>query len=502
MTVSTNALPATLVNKTMIEALYLHIPYCKQRCTYCGFYSKASQETNNLSDGIDTKLSKKLRNGPEHLSRFEEIRLYVDELCGRIKALGEAGLLTNLKTLYIGGGTPSLLSPRQIKSILLNVHAAMIPAQKTLRAQAVFCARETQIAPETLDVQTPNVPQKRENPPQKQLHEITVEVNPESLTSDFLDACREQNVTRISLGIQSMDDAELAAVERCASVRNNEHALTMLQNYPFAVSADVIAGLPGQTTFSFEKTVRMILAYDRVNHVSVYPLSVEKGTLLYKRCQEGTAQIPNEDAQVSLLERADRLLQERGFYHYEVANYARPGFEAEHNTAYWTGKEYLGLGPSASSMVSRRTYAKLQKVLSGLPCLNDLPKELARLRIMECVCQESYELEGLTYEQSAAEDLMLASRLQSGLDDAVISHAEVALGKEKVTATLRSLCEQGFLQTEQVSDFSARNTLSARAPIIPTPKGWLLGNVMFSRLWDLAPTTRTFALVPQTLDGS
>lgn len=445
----------------MIEALYLHIPYCKQKCAYCSFYSKTT---------------------------CADVQSYVDNLCSRIDELGKAGLLTHVKTLYIGGGTPSLLSPNQIVVLLKSVQEGCDATQ------------------------------------QGKLREITIEANPESLTSDFLDACKEQGVTRISLGIQSMDDVELAAVERVARVKDNVRALDLLNNSAFSVSVDVILGLPGQTIASLEQTIQTLLACERVGHVSVYPLSVEPKTRLYERLEKGSMQLPSEDEQASRMEHAHELLTANGFHHYEVANYAKPGFEAKHNRAYWAGREYLGLGPSASSMVRRPTYEQLSKRIPELPAASNFPEDVARIRFMETAknirlqdnpatqtpatqvsanqapatqtpatqalaSNLSYELEGLTYEQSVAEDLMLASRLASGLNEAIIDRAQDALGAKKVVSVLHALCDQGFLQHPH-----SLKGCSAGVTYAPTNKGWLLGNVMFSRLWDLTPTTKTFTL--------
>lgn len=445
----------------MIEALYLHIPYCKQKCAYCSFYSKTT---------------------------CADVQSYVDGLSSRIRELGEAGLLSHVETLYIGGGTPSLLSANQIADVLKSVQES------------------------------------RETTQQGQLREITVEANPESLTSEFLGACRKEGVTRISLGIQSMHDAELAAVERLARVKDNVRALDLLKNSTFSVSVDVMLGLPAQTSASLEQTIQTLLVCKEVGHVSVYPLSVEPNTRLYERLEKGSVQLPSEDEQATLMEHVHELLTANGFHHYEVANFAKPGFEAQHNRAYWIGREYLGLGPSASSMVGRLTYEQLSKCISKLPAASRFPEDIARIRFTETVentqlrdnqasqapatqaptiqtqtnqvpatqaptSNLSYELEGLTYKQSVAEDLMLASRLSSGLDEAIIARAQDALGTKNVTSALHTLCDQGLLLRPQ-----SMNDRRTEGIFAPTNKGWLLGNVMFSRLWDLSPTTKTFTL--------
>lgn len=475
----------------MIEALYLHIPYCKQKCAYCSFYSTVPTQGRAVTDDGNDKLissfnSPNTPNVPNTLKHSlntatcTDVQSYVENLSSRIRKLGKAGLLAHVETLYIGGGTPSLLSAKQIASLLKSVHEGRDAAQ------------------------------------QGQLREITVEANPESLTAEFLDACKEWGVTRISLGVQSLHDAELAAVDRLARVEDNVRALDLLKNSAFSVSVDVMLGLPGQTSASLEQTIQTLLAYERVGHVSVYPLSVEPNTRLHEHVEKGSVRLPSEDEQAVLMEHAHELLTANGFHHYEVANYAKPGFEAQHNRAYWTGREYLGLGPSASSMVERPTYEQLSKRTPELPAASNFPAEVARIRFTESakntqlrdspatqgqVTQAqaaqaparnlSYELEGLTYEQSVAEDLMLASRLANGLNEAIIARAQDALGVKKVTSVLHALCDQGLLHRPQCPKGRSAGGLFA-----PTHKGWLLGNVMFSRLWDLAPTTKTFTLSP------
>ncbi len=477
----------------MIEALYLHIPYCKQKCAYCSFYSMVPGLDRALTDYDNNKLinPSNTSSTPEHsldTTTCRDVQSYVDNLCSRIDELGKAGLLAHVRTLYIGGGTPSLLNANQIAGLLKSVQEGRGAAQ------------------------------------QGQLREITVEANPESLTLDFLDACKEQGVTRISLGIQSMYDVELAAVERLACAKDNVRALDLLKNSAFSVSVDVMLGLPTQTSTSLEQTILTLLACKRVGHVSVYPLSVESNTRLHVRLEKGSVQLPSEDKQAALMEHTHQLLTTNGFHHYEVANYARPGLEAQHNRAYWTGREYLGLGPSASSMVARPTYEQLSKRIRELPAASSFPEDMARIRFTETgkntqlrdestsnalLAQApatqapatqapanqapgrnlSYELEGLTYEQSVAEDLMLASRLASGLNGTIVARAQDALGAKKVNSALHALCDQGLLQRPQ-----SLKGRSAGGVFAPTTKGWLLGNVMFSRLWDLTPTTKTFTL--------
>lgn len=261
---------------TQRAGLYVHIPFCRQKCRYCDFASFAGAE--NLTEAYLSALDK-------------EASYYA----GR-----------DFDTLYIGGGTPSLLSAEQLERLggLLERHFGPVPA----------------------------------------FSESTLEANPESLTPDKLHVLKEAGFNRLSLGLQSFDDATLKRIGRVHDVRT---FLTAYENARKAgfdnINVDLIAGLPGQTEQAFSSGLKR-LAELAPEHVSVYGLQVEEGTPFYR---EGVR--AEEDLLRNELERAHFMLEEAGFTHYEISNFARPGRESRHNVNYWLNGDYLGLGSCAAS---------------------------------------------------------------------------------------------------------------------------------------------------------
>lgn len=222
--------------------------------------------------------------------------------------------VSSWKTIYVGGGTPSLLGASQLKNLLDGVKAL--------------------------------VPTSSQNPPE----EVTVEMNPESVRKDFVDTAKSSGVTRFSLGIQAFDDSALEAVYRRARKSDITKALDLLKaEWKGRLSVDFIAGLPSQTEKSFKSQFDLLDLYP-VDHVSLYTLTIEENTPLAKLIEGGKVRW-NPD-------RADRrwilgrnILQKKGFFQYEVSNFARPGFESVHNSSYWKLENYIGVGAGATGTV-------------------------------------------------------------------------------------------------------------------------------------------------------
>ena len=259
-------------------SLYLHTPFCKQKCAYCAFFSTPAGES--------------------------EKERYADALC---KAILEAGKAENrpLGTLYFGGGTPALLGEARLKRVMKAVHNAF-----SLEEDA----------------------------------EITVELNPESTTSALLAVLKEMGVNRISLGVQSLWDEELKTLGRLHDRKGALAALEQIFKAEFAnVSADVMFGLPGQTPESFTATLDLLLSYP-ITHLSSYSLQLEEGTPLGE-----SASPMDEEQEEHLWHLLCDKARAAGMEHYEISNFAKPGFESRHNLAYWRRTDYIGLGPAAHS---------------------------------------------------------------------------------------------------------------------------------------------------------
>ena len=406
-----------------IEALYLHIPFCQSKCAYCDFDSVAAC---SLDDARTAQAC------------------YLDRLTNRVDAFGTAGLLDGVRTVYIGGGTPSLLGMRLVELV---------------RSVMQWCAPE----------------------------EFTCEANPESFTSSLALQLARAGVTRISLGVQSLQEEELKAVGRIHSATQALDAICYAKDAGLDVSCDLMCGLPLQTQDSWAKSVAGLIEAGPC-HVSIYPLTVEDGTPLALKVDSGRLVLPDEDEQADEMELARRFLVEAGFAPYEVASYALPGHACRHNIAYWTGIEYLGLGRSAASMLSRDTFRMSSSLFSDLA-----PRDgAARIRVLQTDdAASAFEIEQLGIREAMAEDLMLACRMTRGIPQELLLRASAIFGKQIVTDTCARAIELGLAtweapDGENYVDASSGGVDLFPGALAPTQQGWLEGNELFGLFWNLA----------------
>ena len=215
-----------------------------------------------------------------------------------------------LETIYLGGGTPSRLSGNDLKRIFNAISRRFSITEGA---------------------------------------EITLEANPDDIRPDYLSALRDLPINRISMGIQSFRPEDLRLLNRRHDREQAIRAVELCQAHGFTnLSIDLIYGLPGQTPEAWEENLRQAIRLG-TPHLSAYHLTYEEGTALYKRLQAGQVEPVDEEVSVTLFHILTERMAEAGFQHYEISNFARPGFHARHNSAYWIGKPYLGLGPSAHS---------------------------------------------------------------------------------------------------------------------------------------------------------
>lgn len=406
-----------------IEALYLHIPFCQSKCAYCDFDSVAA---SSLDDARAAQAC------------------YLDRLTNRVDAFGTAGLLDGVRTVYIGGGTPSLLGMRLVELV---------------RSVMQWCAPE----------------------------EFTCEANPESFTSSLALQLARAGVTRISLGVQSLQEEELKAVGRIHSATQALDAICYAKDAGLDVSCDLMCGLPLQTQDSWAKSVTGLIEAGPC-HVSIYPLTVEDGTPLALKVDSGRLVLPDEDEQADEMELARRFLVEAGFAPYEVASYALPGHACRHNIAYWTGIEYLGLGRSAASMLSRDTFRMSSSLFSDLA-----PRDgAARIRVLQTDdAASAFEIEQLDIREAMAEDLMLACRMTRGIPQELLLRASAVFGKQIVADTCARAIELGLAtwgapDGENYVDASSGGVDLFPGALASTQQGWLEGNELFGLFWNLA----------------
>ena len=407
-----------------VTALYVHVPFCAQKCRYCDFDSRSFAPCN-MSVALDT---------------------YFEQLYARLDAFGDAGALAQIRTVYVGGGTPSLAGERLVEFA---------------RRISAWCKPV----------------------------EFTCEANPESLTAELATALAGVGVTRVSLGVQTLDNAELTAIGRIHDADRALAAITTVKDAGLVVSCDLMCGLPGQTDLSWQRTLDGVLA--AAHHVSVYPLTLEEGTPLYRMACRDESLEPDEDFQAACMDAARERLSAAGYHPYEVASYALDGHECAHNIAYWTGRGYLGLGRSAAGMLDAGDFDRLAGLFPGVSSRG----VAYRVRLVQRDDDATaFETEYLSQREAAAEDLMLACRMTRGIASDLLVRAACVIPTGELAAACDRALELGLAtwvpETLGVHEgpFTSADVLAGhvRARLAPTHLGWLDGNVLFELFWDLA----------------
>ncbi len=298
-------------------AVYIHIPFCVSKCAYCDFYSISCAEKSPVksgeTDGEQKSDNERLGHGKYSCECFapEIYNLhsrYVDALCRQMQCASEQYNRPNISTVFIGGGTPSVLKTEEMKRILDTLFSCFdIPANA----------------------------------------EITMEANPETLSYEKLCAYRKMGINRLSIGMQSALDSELKAISRIHTLSSVKEAVKNARTAGFDnVNLDIMYALPFQTEESFAATLDTVLSLSP-EHVSVYGLQLEEGTPLFKNREKLT--FPGEDGENLMNALAQSVLEKNGYRRYEISNYSKEGFECRHNLNYWTMGEYFGFGPAAFS---------------------------------------------------------------------------------------------------------------------------------------------------------
>jgi len=287
-------------------SVYLHVPFCRARCLYCDFYSSAC--SGRPPDAY--------------------VQLIEAEAARWGKALKRAG--RTVDTLFVGGGTPTVLAPDQLRAVLSALHQHL-----PLRGQV----------------------------------EWTVECNPESLDAEKARLMVEAGVNRLSIGVQSFDDATLRALGRIHSATQALEALARARQAGIRnLNLDLLYGCPQQTLEGWLSTLQQALEW-RPEHLSCYALTVEPDTPLAALISAGSLPPPDDDLQVEMAKATHDTLTRRGYAHYEISNFALPGHECRHNLGYWRGREYVGLGPGSVSCLGgvrwRSTRSAQGAVLEG-----------------------------------------------------------------------------------------------------------------------------------------
>ena len=265
-----------------MSGIYIHIPFCKQACHYCDFH-------------FSTSLKKK----------SELVSALQNELVLRKNELPNEPI----KTIYFGGGTPSLLNLEELTAIFKTIYAEFTIA---------------------------------ENP------EITLEANPDDLSEEKINELANSKINRLSIGVQSFFEEDLKLMNRAHNAEEALNSIKLARSKFDNISVDLIYGIPGMSNERWQKNIQILLDLD-IPHISSYALTVEPNTALQKFIEKGKIKPVDDAAAAQHFETLRTVLKNAGFEHYEFSNYGKPGYFSQNNTAYWLGKPYLGIGPSAHS---------------------------------------------------------------------------------------------------------------------------------------------------------
>lgn len=323
--------------------LYVHIPFCSQKCGYCDFLSMVLNE--------------------------EAQRPYVDQLIDEIRSQGKQYTDYYISTIFIGGGTPTILKGTWIVNIMSAIYESFLVAS---------------------------------------FAEITIECNPGTVSIDKLKYYRQSGINRISIGLQSTVDEELQKLGRIHTFEGFLESYQMVKEVGFTnINVDLMSAIPNQTLDSFKESLRKVVRL-KPEHISVYSLIVEPNTPFYRWYREGgerRAELPDEDVERQMYHLTKKYLREHGYQQYEISNYAKPGFECRHNIGYWTGVEYLGLGLGAHSYVLGKRF----HVEKSLP---KYMKILMRKDLTSCY----QDVEDISKEESMEEFFFLGLRMTKGVN--------------------------------------------------------------------------------------
>jgi oxygen-independent coproporphyrinogen-3 oxidase len=321
-----------------LSGIYIHIPYCKQACHYCDFH---------FSTNTKTKLD------------------LIEALCKEIIIQKDYFHSKEIKTIYFGGGTPSLLNEKELEKILNAIQT-------------------------NFSVSTGA--------------EITMEVNPDDLSIDKLDTIYRNGINRLSIGIQSFNDYFLKFFNRAHNAQMAQDSIIDARSAGFEnISVDLIFGIPNQSTSQFENDLKKIIALD-TEHISIYGLTIEEKTVFGKWLDTNKIQPIDEEFAAIQLEMIMNELPKAGFQQYEISNFCKLGFESKHNSNYWTQEHYLGIGPSAHSYngISRQSnVANNAKYISSVRN-GEIPFDLEILdlsqKINEHILTRIRTLDGISFD--------------------------------------------------------------------------------------------------------
>lgn len=387
------------------SSAYIHIPFCRRRCYYCDFpVAVVGDQARGETSGA--------------------IAHYVQALCQEITVT--PAFDPPLTTVFLGGGTPSLLSVPQLEQIL-----------QALDQRFGFQAGM----------------------------EISLEVDPGTFTLAQLQGYRAAGVNRVSLGAQAFQPQLLAACGRSHTVAEIFEAVAIIRQARLTnFNLDLISGLPNQTLEHWQASLEVAVAL-APTHLSVYDLTIEPVTAFGRRYQPGARPLPTEDTTARMYRLAVQVLQTSGYEHYEISNYARPGYQCRHNRVYWQNRPYYGFGMGATSYVQRQRFTRPRKRQDYFPWVEALIASGGAIAPPED-----------TATDILLETLMLGLRLTEGLS---LEALEQQFGEpvvQQISSCLAPYRQQGWVELFQSSSSESRIRLS-------DPEGFLFSNVVLVALW-------------------
>lgn len=365
------------------RSLYIHIPFCFHKCHYCDFYSFV--DARDLQADFTAALERELRALADAARRDPDLQ-------------------PPLETIFVGGGTPSLLAPQHWRSLLRTLHDAF------------------DLAP----LRDPG-------------GEFTVECNPETVTPELMTILVESGVTRISVGAQSFNTAHLKTLERWHDPENVPRALERARDAGIRrLSIDLIHAIPGQTLDQWAADLDAALALaPALEHLSCYTLTYEPNTAMTQRLRKGEFIPADEDLEADMYDHTLAQLRNAGFDRYEVSNFSRPGAECRHNLVYWRQGQWLAAGPSASAHIAGARW-------KNIPRITEWMAGIAATRGHSPII----DYEPPDPRRALAERIMTGLRLAEGLDASAITEAARTLDAESsLTARIQRFIDLGLIES-------------------------------------------------------
>lgn len=376
-------------------SLYVHIPFCVHHCAYCDFNTYVEELQSPLVAQTVEAICRDLASASQE--RYEGV------------SLGERPLTT----VYFGGGTPTFLLPQQIAHIAQTI-------RDHYSLQCAHTAGGTGLNPTEQRIGFQGV-------------EMSCETNPTTSDAEKFVLLRELGFNRLSIGVQAFSNALLCALDRFHTVSEAEKAYAAARTAGFSnVNLDLMFGLPNQTLSEWKGTLERAISL-QPEHLSLYNLTLEPGTRFERLHAAGRLPLPDEEVQLAMYEHAIARLNEAGYRHYEVSNFALPGFFCRHNLVYWRNEEYLGIGPGAVSFLNGRRWKRER-----------LPRRyVQKVRAGEDLCVEE---ERPTNAQAFEETIMLGLRLREGISLSALVERFGIDPRVRYHGSLLRLVHQGLLE--------------------------------------------------------